>query len=336
MPAEGGQNHVANLLVIAGPTASGKSALAMEIASRYSVEIVSADSMQIYRGMDIGTAKPTREERSRVRHHLIDIKDPDEPWSVEEFKTKAAAAIDEISGRGALACVVGGTGLYVRALLRGYPLTDAPPDWIFRRQLQDLARSRGNQAVHAMLREKDPASWEELHPNDLKRVVRALEYFRATGRPISARRSAKPGSPYRSLRIGLGWDRHESHARTDNRVEAQFSQGFVQEVEQLLWLGYREELPSMQGLGYKEICMCLRGLLTLDETKALIKRNTRRFAKRQLTWFSREEGINWVEAGKDTAWAETARRALGLVAEFLLQEQAAPDRPSGESWREVE
>jgi len=292
----------------------------MELASRVPLEVISADSMQVYRGMDIGTDKPTPEGTRRVRHHLIDMRNPDEPWSVEEFKTMASTAIDQVSGRGGLPCVVGGTGLYVRALLRDFPLVEAPPDWDLRHRLQDLAYLRGNQAVHAMLRDRDPVSWQGLHPNDLRRVVRALEYFQATGKPISARRLERPEPPYDYLMIGLAWDRQELYARIDNRVEAQFARGFVQEVERLLSLGYREDLRSMQGLGYKEICQYLRGLLTLPETKRLIKRNTRRFANRQFTWFTREEGINWVGAGKDTAWAETVEGACGLVAEFLAQE----------------
>ena len=171
-----------------------------------------------------------------------------------------------------------------------------------------------------MLKDKDPVAWRDLHPNDQKRVIRALEYFEATGLPISSRR-LRPAAPrYKALTVGISWDRQELQERIDSRVEAQIASGFVGEVENLLALGYGEDLPSMQGLGYKEICQYLRGLLTLPETAALIKRNTRRFAKRQHTWFSREEGIIWVAAGKDTPWAKTARRAYGLVEERLAQD----------------
>ena len=311
---EGGS---AKIVAIVGPTASGKTALALDLASMIPLEVISADSMQIYRGMDVGTDKPSREDMRRVPHHLVDIKYPDEPWSVEEFQTRARAAASEIRMRGALPCVVGGTGLYVRALVRDYPLVEAPPDPDFRREMTELARRRGREAVHAMLREADPVSWRDLHPNDLKRVIRALEYFRATGKPISERRAMTGGQRFSCLMVGLLRDRQELAERIDNRVEVQFDRGFVEEVQRLLSQGYSEDLPSMQGLGYKEICQYLRGLLTLDETKSLIKRNTRRLAKRQMTWFSREEGINWIYAGKDTPWTKTVDAAKRLIAEFL-------------------
>ena len=314
-----GARDLKKLLVIAGPTASGKSALSMDLASGFPLEVISADSMQVYRGMDIGTDKVSIEDASRVKHHLIDIKDPDEPWSVEEFKSRAEAAIDEIAARGHLPCVVGGTGLYIRALLRDFPLLEAAPDQELRRSLAELARERGNEAVHALLRERDEVSWRTLHPNDQKRVVRALEYHKATGRPISERLLQEPKRRYDSLLLGLSWDRHVLDARIDNRVENQFRRGFVAEVESLLSKGYAEELTSMQGLGYKEVCLLFRGLLTTQETKGLIKRNTRRYCKRQFTWFSREEGINWVAAGKDIGWTRAVQEAYEAVEEWLGQ-----------------
>jgi tRNA dimethylallyltransferase len=305
------------LIVIVGPTATGKTRLALDLGHDYPLEVISADSMQVYRFMDIGTAKVTPEEMARVRHHLISIKDPDEPWSVQEFRERAARAIDEIIERNNIPCVVGGTGLYVRALLYDYPLRDAPPDPEFRRAMREFAEKEGNQALHALLKDRDPESWETLHPNDLKRVIRALEYYRTTGRPISARRLKNPGSPYDPLRLALRWDRQDLGVRIDNRVEEQFRQGFVEEVARLRSLGYDHTIPSMQGLGYKEIGYYLDGLLTLQETKELVKRNTRRLAKRQLTWLSREEGIIWLEAGQHRDWNETVRKASGLVREHL-------------------
>jgi len=305
--------------VIAGPTATGKSALSMDLSSIYPLEVISADSMQVYRGMDIGTDKVSPEDASRVKHHLIDIKDPDEPWSVEEFKSRAQAAIDEIASRGNLPCVVGGTGLYIRALLRDFPLLDTAPDQELRGSLARLARERGNEAVHALLRERDEVSWKPLHPNDHKRVVRALEYHKATGRPISERLLQEPKRPYDSLLLGISWDRHVLDARIDNRVENQFERGFVTEVQNLLSKGYGEDLASMQGLGYKEVWLFLRGLLTVQETKSLIKRNTRRYCKRQFTWFSREEGINWVAAGKDIGWTSTVIEASEAIRKWLGQ-----------------
>ncbi|MGI6631987.1 MAG: tRNA (adenosine(37)-N6)-dimethylallyltransferase MiaA [Bacillota bacterium] len=304
---------MSRILVITGPTASGKSGLAMELARFFPLEIISADSMQVYRYMNIGTAKPTQEEMALVRHHLVDVKDPDEPWSVQEFKERASRAIREILDRKHIPCVVGGTGLYVRALLRDYPLRDAPPDLRFRRDMRNLAKKEGNQAVHALLKDRDPESWARLHPNDHKRVVRALEYFRSTGHPISERQKEKADSPYDALKLGLSWNRQDLGERIDNRVEEQFRQGFVEEVMDLRKMGYKSDLASMQGLGYKEIGLFLDGLCTLEETKALIKRNTRRFAKRQFTWFSREEGIIWLERGQDIAWADVLQRASDLI-----------------------
>lgn len=311
--------HLLKILVITGPTASGKSRLAMDLACFYPLEIISADSMQVYRNMDIGTAKASPEEMARVRHHMVDIKDPDEPWSVEEFKERAQRAIEEICQRQAIPCVVGGTGLYVRALVSDYPLEDAPPDLQFRRDMSNLAGRKGNQAVHALLKDRDPESWETLHPNDQRRVVRALEYHRATGRPISERRGKSAHSPYDVLELGLSWNRQTLGDRIDNRVEEQFRQGFVAEVLNLKKMGYTPNLASMQGLGYKEIGLYLEGLCTLEETKSLIKRNTRRFAKRQFTWFSRETGIIWVEAGQDNAWADTVEAASMLVRDHFTR-----------------
>lgn len=311
------------LLVITGPTASGKSRLSMDLAEHYPIEVVSTDSMQIYRYMDIGTDKPSAEDRQRVPHHLIDIKYPDEPWSVEEFQRLAQDAISDIHSRGRLPCVVGGTGLYVRALLQGYPLKDAPPDWTFRVKMRELALRMGNQAVHALLKDVDPEAYSSLHPNDLKRVIRALEYYRATGRPISERKLSSSPPPYDVLMLGILWERNELYERIDTRVEEQFRRGFVDEVRNLLDMGYSEELRSMQGLGYKEICYYLRGLTTLDETKELIKRNTRRFAKRQFTWFSREKGIVWIEAGKDKPWSQTLEEARNVIESWLSRKGRA-------------
>lgn len=311
------------ILVITGPTASGKSRLAMDLSRQYRFEIISADSMQVYRHMNIGTAKASPEEMAGVRHHMIDIKDPDEPWSVEEFKERAGRAVKEIAARSAIPCVVGGTGLYVRALLSNYQLIDAPPDLLFRQDMRYLAKKEGNFAVHALLKDRDPESWKTLHPNDHKRVVRALEYYRSTGRRISDRRKENIESPYDALKLGLSWSRQALSERIDNRVEDQFRQGFVDEVEGLMRMGYHEDLTSMQGLGYKEIGFCLKGLCTLEETKHLIRRNTKRFAKRQFTWFSREEGIIWLAAGQGNAWTDIVRSASSLVRDHFAVPAAA-------------
>lgn len=301
------------LLVIAGPTASGKSRLAMDLAKKVPLEIVSADSMQVYRHMDIGTDKPSLKDRSLVTHHLLDIKDPDEQWSVREFQEMAEDAITKIRARGNIPAVVGGTGFYIRALIRGFPLSDAPPNAIFRRKMRDLAKGHGNDAVHALLRKKDPWSWEHLHPNDLKRVIRALEYYEEVGRPISQRLEKTPSYSYDHVMLGLQRDRQELYEKIDTRVDEQFRRGILQETERLLSMGYSRDLASMNGLCYKESCMFLDGLVTYEECGELIRRNTRRYAKRQLTWLTKEEGIIWIRAGKNRTWDDILEEAFQIV-----------------------
>jgi len=276
--------------------------------------------------MDIGTDKPSLEERSRIPHHLVGIRYPDERWSVEEFQREASKAIEGIWARNSIPCVTGGTGFYIRALLRNYPLENAPPNLDLRNRLRKMAEEKGNQAVHALLKDTDPESWKSLHPNDLKRVIRAIEYYDATGKPISERKRIQTRSPYDYLMIGIRWPRQELYRRIDNRVDDQFRRGFVEETERLLDMGYSEDLPSLQGLGYKEICYYLRGLLTLEETKNLIKRNTRQFAKRQFTWFAREIGIIWVTMDQDTTWQAGIDRVETLVDQWY--------RKAGENWRD--
>lgn len=327
------------VLIITGPTASGKSRLALDLAGIYPIEIISADSMQIYRHMDIGTDKATPEERAAVTHHLIDIKDPGQPWSVEEFQQKARRAIDDIVSRGHLPCIVGGTGFYIRALLYDFPLEDAPPDPEFRRKMNQLAKVKGNQAIYEMLKDFDPESYQALHPNDVKRVIRAIEYYQATNRPISARKHQAKCSIYDAMMVGLQWKRQELYERIDNRVDEQFRRGLVDEVAGLINMGYSGELPSMQGIGYKEVYWMLKGLTTEAETKAVLKRNTRRFAKRQFTWFAKEEGIIWLPFGKHTSWTNLINQVRNLVDNWLLANtcntsKKACDMPE-DNWREL-
>lgn len=309
----GNSREKARILVITGPTASGKSRLSMDIASLYPVEIISADSMQVYKYMDIGTDKPSLNDRSKVPHHLIDIKFPYEPWSVEEFQRRAGTAVKAITARGNIPCLVGGTGLYIRAFLQSYPLTGAPPDAEFRREMRELAARQGNRAVHDLLLDKDPRSHESLHPNDLKRVIRALEYFRVTGRPISSRMDMEISHRYDPVMLGLQWNRDELYKKIDNRVDDQFRRGVIAEVKSLMIRGYSHRLRSMQGLVYKEVCNYLLGLTTERETRELVKRNTRRFARRQFTWFGREEGIIWITAGNDRLWSDIVAEACRAI-----------------------
>lgn len=305
-------------MVIAGPTASGKSRLALNLAERFPVEIISADSMQIYRGMDIGTDKPSPEERRRVPHHLIDIKDPDEEWSVREFQDRSRRAMEEIYARGRYPMIVGGTGFYIRALLRDFPLDDAGPDPSFREEMRKLAREKGTHYLHSMLEKVDPETAGRVHPNDEKRIIRALEYHRATGKPISHRlKVSRERRALDALLLGLQWPREELRQRIEARVHQQFRRGFVQEVRNLLEKGYSRDLPSMSGLGYREVTDFLYGLTTEDECKRLICRNTARFAKRQFTWFAREPDMNWIRCGGGRPWEDVVGEVERLIEDKL-------------------
>ncbi|QWV96611.1 tRNA (adenosine(37)-N6)-dimethylallyltransferase MiaA [Geomonas nitrogeniifigens] len=280
------------LLVVGGPTGSGKSDLALKLAEQIDAEIVNADSMQIYRGLDIGTAKPSPEELARVPHHLIDIVSPDQDFTASDFRREASAAIEDIDRRGKRAIVVGGTGLYLRALLEG--LVDSPTgDPQLRRQFDDIP---GDELLRR-LADVDPETAARLHPNDRVRLVRALEVYTQTGRPISAFRAEHgfSGDHYRALKLAISVDRAELYRRIDARVERMLEKGLVEEVRKLLLQGYSRELKSMRSIGYKEVTACLAGEMTLDEAVTLIKRDSRRYAKRQMTWFGRENDIYWLE-----------------------------------------
>ena len=280
------------LVVIAGPTGSGKSELGVRIAEKIGGEIVNADSMQIYRGMDIGTAKPAPDLRARVPHHLLDIVSPGMNFSASDFRQEAAAAIADIDRRGKKAIVVGGTGLYIRALLEG--LVDSPTgDPELRRRFAEVP----GEELLARLSRVDPSTASRLHPHDRVRIVRALEVFSQTGRPISAFRSehAFSGSYYQPLKLAIRVERQELYRRVEKRVERMMGAGLVEEVRALAAAGHGRELKSMRSIGYKEVSAHLAGEISLDQAVELIKRDTRRYAKRQMTWFSRENDIYWLE-----------------------------------------
>jgi tRNA dimethylallyltransferase len=284
------------ILVICGPTASGKSELALELARRLDGEIVNADSMQVYRGMDIGTAKPTPEQSAEIPHHLINVADPDQHFSAADFAEAADAAIRDISFRGKRTIVVGGTGLYIRALLKG--LVDSPGDaGELRQGLRAEARERGNQAMWEELRQVDPELAERIHPNNLVRIIRALEVFRLTGIPLSRYQQEHgfSGRRYQSMQIGIRVERPLLYSRIDERVNRMLEQGLLQEVQQLLNAGYGPETRAMRAIGYKEMTAHLAGEYGLDEAIRLIKRDTRHYAKRQLTWFNADNDILWLE-----------------------------------------
>ncbi len=290
------QQHPQKLLIICGPTASGKSDLALRLANELDAEIINADSMQIYRGMDIGTAKPTPEQRRETPHHLIDVADPDQPFSAADFASAADAAIREISAQGKRIIVVGGTGLYIRALLKG--LVDSPSGaGEIRQALQQEARDLGNEAMLEKLRLVDPELAGRIHPNNLVRIIRALEVHRLTGVTLSHYQQDHGFSAkrYESLQIGIRVERQELYQRIETRVDRMLEQGLLEEVRHLLAGGYGPESKAMRAIGYKEAVAFLSGEYSLEEAALLIKRDTRRYAKRQLTWFNADPEIIWLE-----------------------------------------
>lgn len=290
------------IVVIGGPTASGKSGLAVELAEQVHGEIVCADSLTVYRGLEIGSAKPTPEQRRQVPHHLLDIREPTQPFTAADFRTEASHAINDILKRGKRPLVVGGTGLYLRVLLHG--LTNAPgEDPALRQQLKARAAREGAAALLEELRRVDPETAARCHPNNLVRILRALEVWHATGSPLSDfhQQHGFSDAPYNALFLCLDLPRAELYQRIDERVEAMLASGLVAEVQQLLQTGIPGNAKPLQAIGYKEIVAHLQGELTLEAATALIKRNTRHLAKRQLTWFRREPDAQWVAYPQNSA-----------------------------------
>jgi tRNA dimethylallyltransferase len=278
----------------------GKTALVLELADHLPIEVVSADSRAVYRGMDIGTAKPTAAERARVPHHLIDVVDPDEPYSLALYQADALAAVADIAARGRLPMLVGGAGLYVSAVCDGLALPDVPPDAAFRQSLETRAQREGWQSLQPDLAAVDPVSAARIDPKNVRRVIRALEVFQVTGRPFSDWQTPVT-PPVRSVRIGLRLDRQVLKARIDRRIDAWLEAGLVDEIRGLLARGYGPTLPSMSGIGYREIAQYLSGALSLDEALAHIKQATHQYAKRQMTWFRRDPRIHWLDAATTRA-----------------------------------
>ena len=285
------------LLIVAGPTASGKSDSAVELALRMNGEVISADSMQVYRGMDIGSAKVTVGEMRGVPHHLIDCADPSENWNVVRFQKEARRAVQDIASRGRLPILCGGTGFYIQALLYDIDFTQMEENTPLRDRLSALAAEKGPEAVHALLLEKDPASAAAIHPNNLKRVIRAIEFMEESGGSIAAHNSQQREreSAYRSVFFVLTMDRARLYERIDRRVDIMMERGLVDEVAGLRAMGIQRDSTSMQGIGYKQIYGYLDGEYDLEEAVRLIKRDTRHFAKRQLTWFKREKDVIWTD-----------------------------------------
>jgi tRNA dimethylallyltransferase len=307
-----------SLLVIIGPTASGKTALALALAERLGGEIVSADSRQVYRLMDIGTAKPTAAERARAPHHLLDVVWPDEPYTVAQYQADATRAIADIWQRGLLPLLVGGTGLYVRAVVDGLAIPAVSPRPALRAELEAEAAAQGPGALHARLATLDPATAATIDPMNARRLVRALEVCLTTGRPLAAQRGVRP-TPYRPLLLGLNTARATLYAWADGRVEAMLAAGLVGEVEALVARGYGWDLPAMSGVGYREMGAYLRGELGLAEAAARMKLATHAYIRRQLTWFRRDPRIHWLDAADPALGATAAARVDAWQAAHSAQ-----------------
>jgi tRNA dimethylallyltransferase len=302
------------LIVVLGPTASGKTKLSLEIGKQFNAEIISGDSMQVYRGMDIGTAKASEEERQAIPHHLIDIHEPDHAFSVSEFQQLAAQAAADITDRGHIPMIVGGTGLYIESFCYNYEFNPTGSDEHYRQSLQDFVREHGSQALYDKLLSVDTVAAERIHPNDERRIIRALEVYHLTGKPMSEQlRGQKKESPYELCIIGLTMDRKILYKRIEERIDQMIEEGLVEEVRSLLAQGYKPELVSMQGLGYKEIIQFIQDEYDWEEAVYLLKRNTRRFAKRQLSWFRHMNDIHWVDVTESENFSDHLITISGII-----------------------
>jgi len=289
-----GVELTARLAVLCGPTAIGKTALSVDLAERLDAEIICADSRTVYRGMEIGTAKPTHDQRARVAHHLLDVADPAETFTLVEYQRRAREAVAAVRARGRLPLIVGGTGLYIRAVVDDLEIPEVPPDPDLRARLEAEAHARGGAHLHARLAALDPVAASRIHPRNLRRIIRALEVTTLASRPISSLQ--RVGTPIAAATmVGLTMARDALYRRIDARVDGQLEAGLVDEVRSLLARGIRMRAPAMQGLGYKEIAGWLSGVYNYKEAVRLLKRNTRRFAKRQYTWFRKDARITWVD-----------------------------------------
>ncbi len=306
------------LVVLAGPTAIGKSRIAIEVAQALGTEILTADSTQVYRGMNIGTDTPSAEDRQGVPHRLIDLAEPDEPFNAGAFRRRALSEISRLYEKGLLPLVVGGTGLYVRALLHG--LWSGPPsDHALRGQLEEEARVRGGESMYQELGRVDPVTAHRLHPRDTVKVLRALEVYRQTGTSLSKahEKHGREHTPFRALVLGLTMERAALYQRIDQRVDAELAKGLVEETRVLLAKGYSRGLVSMKSLGYRQMAGYLEGEYSFAEAVRRLKRDTRHFAKRQMTWFRKEPGLAWVEVHPDESVRSVAQRILSLIERFL-------------------
>lgn len=307
------------ILVIVGPTASGKTRMAVELAQRHNGEVISADSMQIYRTMDIGTAKPTQEEMGGIPHHMIDVADPEEDFSVARYVEMAARCVDDVLARGKLPIVAGGTGLYIDSLLSGRTFAPFSPDSALRGELERELAEKGGQAMLEALAQVDPEAAQRLHPNDHKRIVRALEVYRSTGKTITQHNRETQAIPprYDALTIGLAFqDRQAMWRRIDQRVDEMVAAGLEDEVRRLLTSGISPKCTAMQAIGYKEFTQALSGEMTWQEAADVVKLRSRQYAKRQLTWFGRNPNTRWVRWDDPPEFEQGRRASTEYMEEF--------------------
>lgn len=307
-----------DLIAVVGPTATGKTEYAIQLAERLDGEIVSCDSMQLYKFMDIGSAKPGKEQRKRVRHYLVDEIDPREPFSAAQYQKLAKKAIAEIRGKGKLPILAGGTGLYLNSILYEMDFSSPPSDSGYRQKLWELSEREGKDALHRLLVQRDPQAAARIHPNNTKKVIRALEAARQEGqgiRPFSEAR--RPSADVRPFLIGITWDREQLYDRINRRVLALMEQGLLEEVDRLLSMGLTEDHISMKGIGYKELIAYRKGEWDLRTAVEKIQQNTRHYAKRQLTWFRRYDKIKWF----NLSGYESGERALEDMMTWLKEKR---------------
>jgi tRNA dimethylallyltransferase len=305
------------LIVIVGPTGVGKTVLGVELAAACGGEIVSADSRQVYRFMDIGTAKPTAEEQARARHYLLDVVNPDQTLTLAQYQELASAAIADILARGRVPFLVGGTGLYVRAVAEGWSIPQVAPDPVLRQKLEAQAEREGPAGLYAELQAVDPVAAGRIDPRNVRRIVRALEVYHTSGQPFSSQQ-ARQAPPYDELWIGLTMERTALYERVDRRIDGMIAAGWMREVEDLVVRGYGLQLPALSALGYREIGAVLQGKLSLEEASALIKRHTHRFIRHQYAWFGLQDPrLHWFDVSRPCTGD-----ILALVRSFLESERA--------------
>lgn len=300
------------MVVIAGPTAVGKTQVALALARGMPAEIVCADSRILYRGLDIGTAKPSRADREAVPHHLLDVADPDQVVTLAEYQHLAIRALEEIRGRARLPLLVGGTGLYIRAVVDGLVIPPVAPQWVLRAELEEEERTSGPGTLHQRLAQVDPEAASRIHPRNIRRIIRALEVQAQTGVPMSALRRAAPAPAEPVVMVALTLDRARLYNRIDRRIDAQLAAGLIEEVRALLRSGYTRTLPALQAIGYKEIVAYVDGAHSREDAVSLLRRNTRHYAKRQLTWFRADPRYRWLDVGDDPP-ARVAERILAML-----------------------